>query len=129
MFLLQVNELPQPCTDLPKEVTPKDGNVEMKIAWRYEGLGQVESSFGSNTSFGHHFDLSKHMDKETVQKSSITYCFLNEDEYGHKDKVKGNYVFVYTVLTLHGDKSKLMMMMTYLISQLTISILTRMSHI
>ncbi|XP_014355753.2 elongator complex protein 4 [Papilio machaon] len=90
-----VNELPQPCVDLPKEVAPKEGNIEMKIAWRYEGLGQVESSFGSNSSFGHNFDLSKHMDKETLQNRNITYCFLNEDEYGNKDEVKGfkNYMF------------------------------------
>lgn len=71
--------MPQPC------VAPSDNEVssmsngldKMKIAWRYEGLGQVESSFGGNTHFGHHFDLSKHIDEETIKNSTITYCDLN----------------------------------------------------
>lgn len=52
----------------------------MKIAWRYEGLSQVESSFGSNSNFGHHFDLSKHIDGETINKANITYCYLEQND-------------------------------------------------
>ena len=57
----------------------------MKIAWRYEGLNQVESSFGSNSNFGHHFDLSKHIDVETINSTNITYCYLEQN----KDKING----------------------------------------
>ncbi|XP_034825691.1 elongator complex protein 4 [Maniola hyperantus] len=79
-----VKELPQPCT-VSNEKTNRDSSGEMKIAWRYEGLGQVESSFGSNTNFGHHFDLSKHIDEDTVCNCNITYCHLLQDE----EKVSG----------------------------------------
>lgn len=51
----------------------------MKIAWRYEGLNQVESSFGCNTNFGHHFDLSKHIDNETIKNSQISYNYLESN--------------------------------------------------
>ncbi|XP_049865345.1 elongator complex protein 4 [Pectinophora gossypiella] len=80
-------ELPQPCTaPTEDEVSAVSGGVDkMKIAWRYERLGQVESSFGSNTNFGHHFDLSKHIDEDTIKQSSITYCDLNSKH----ESVKG----------------------------------------
>ncbi|KAJ2950714.1 hypothetical protein O0L34_g8976 [Tuta absoluta] len=72
-----VKELPQPCMD-PAEVAPEAnigmGVDKMQIAWRYEGLKPVESSFGSNTSFGHHFDLSKRMMmKDEINYKNITY--------------------------------------------------------
>lgn len=75
IFYTQVKELPQPCTVPPEDdvsIPTQDVN-KMKIAWRYEGLNQVESSFGSNTNFGHHFDLSRHLDSETINNSNITY--------------------------------------------------------
>lgn len=59
----------------------------MKIAWRYEGLSKVESSFGNNTNFGHHFDLSKHIDENTIRNANITYCHLTQDD----SKVNGVY--------------------------------------
>ncbi|XP_039746261.1 elongator complex protein 4 [Pararge aegeria] len=75
-----VKELPQPCIVPTNEKTSNQGSsAEMKIAWRYEGLGQVESSFGSNTKFGHHFDLSKHIDEDTLKNCNITYCHLLEN--------------------------------------------------
>lgn len=75
-----VKELPQVCT-LPSDDKVKDASPgNMKIAWRYEGLSQVESSFGSNTNFGHHFDLSRHIDVDTINKCNITYCHLTQNE-------------------------------------------------
>ncbi|XP_022829228.1 elongator complex protein 4 [Spodoptera litura] len=71
-------ELPLPTT-IPQddEITTAAADVDkMKIAWRYEGLSQVESSFGNNTSFGHHFDLSKHIDAKTIDNHKIHYCKL-----------------------------------------------------
>lgn len=73
---MQIKELPQPCSVPSEEKARHHDSGEMKIAWRYEGLGQVESSFGGNTNFGHHFDLSKHIDEDTVKNCSITYCHL-----------------------------------------------------
>lgn len=65
------------------EITAVANDVDkMKIAWRYEGLSQVESSFGSNTNFGHHFDLSKHIDADTIKSCNINYCKLDMDN-GH----------------------------------------------
>lgn len=52
----------------------------MKIAWRYEGLSQVESSFGSNANFGHHFDLSKHIDSTKIENCNVSYCYLDSSE-------------------------------------------------
>ena len=60
---------------------------KMKIAWRYEGLSQVESSFGSNTSFGHHFDLSKHIDTATIESCNIEYCKLDMDSGSVNGKI------------------------------------------
>lgn len=71
----QVTDLPIPCTiQSEDEVSKAAGDPDkMMIAWRYEGLSQVESSFGSAANFGHHFDLSKHVDADTIKNSNITY--------------------------------------------------------
>ncbi|CAG9090773.1 unnamed protein product [Plutella xylostella] len=70
-----VKELPIPTTAPPAEEPgpPSEGIDKMKIAWRYESLRPVESSFGATSNFGHHFDLSKHVDAETIKNSNITY--------------------------------------------------------
>ncbi|KAL0883809.1 hypothetical protein ABMA27_015899 [Loxostege sticticalis] len=76
-----VKELPQPCAQ-PLEDDISDATQrtdKMKIAWRYQGLNQVESSFGCNTNFGHHFDLSKHIDNETIKNSQISYNLLESN--------------------------------------------------
>ncbi|XP_063635938.1 elongator complex protein 4 [Cydia splendana] len=81
-----VKELPQACA-APREdeasVTASDVN-KMKIAWRYEGLKEVESSFGDKTNFGHHFDLSRHLDAETIKNSNITYWNIKDSGAGIK---------------------------------------------
>lgn len=63
--------------------------MEMKIAWRYEGLGIVESSFGSSSNFGHNFDLSKHIDIETIQQSDLKYVYV-ADDYNDMSNQIGN---------------------------------------
>lgn len=73
-YQFQTSELPQPCALPPEdEKAPSTDAEKMKIAWRYEGLSQVESSFGSNTNFGHNFDLSRYIDADTIEKSKIQY--------------------------------------------------------
>ncbi|XP_045492166.1 elongator complex protein 4 [Colias croceus] len=75
-----VKELPQPCVVQKEDsipITPKD---EMKIAWRYENLAKVESSFDNEINFGHHFDLSRYIDSDTIKNSNITYCYLKPDK-------------------------------------------------
>ncbi|KAJ0179262.1 hypothetical protein K1T71_004974 [Dendrolimus kikuchii] len=75
-----IKELPIPCSaPVDDEISLPTNEVDkMKIAWRYEGLSQVESSFGSNTNFGHHFDLSKHIDGETIKNTDLTFCNLSK---------------------------------------------------
>lgn len=79
-----VQELPQPCTIAPEDEAPNtqlESDVNrMKIAWRYEGLGQVESSFGQNATFGHHFDLSKHLSSESLKNCDINYWVGDHEE-------------------------------------------------
>ncbi|CAG9791897.1 unnamed protein product [Diatraea saccharalis] len=82
-----VKALPQPC-DVPmdNETTKITEDIDrMKIAWRYEGLSQVDSSFGNNSTFGHHFDLSKHIDENTIKSSNISYCYLEPSENNNVD--------------------------------------------
>ncbi|CAH2063410.1 unnamed protein product, partial [Iphiclides podalirius] len=81
-----VSELPQPCFEQEKEILSEGAKAEMKIAWRYEGLGLVESSFGRSSNFGHNFDLSKHIDKETIQQSDVTYVFIDDDLKKNSDQ-------------------------------------------
>ncbi|XP_050676994.1 elongator complex protein 4 [Leptidea sinapis] len=83
-----VKELPQPCVNPSNDRTSSNVNNEMKIAWRYESLGKVESSFDYESNFGHHFDLSKHIDVETVKKCRITYCDLRKCKNSNEDKSK-----------------------------------------
>lgn len=103
-----VKELPQPCAAPPDDdITnePIQPNTDkMKIAWRYEGLRQVESSFGSNTNFGHHFDLSKHIDADTIKNSNITYCQLESDQ----ENVEGfrNNMYHKLLCTIRDNVSK-----------------------
>ncbi|XP_026747020.1 elongator complex protein 4 [Trichoplusia ni] len=77
-------ELPLPTT-IPQDddLAPTAAGIDkMKIAWRYEGLSQVESSFGSTTNFGHHFDLSKHIEADTIKNCNINYCKLEMEKGG-----------------------------------------------
>ncbi|KAI8425506.1 hypothetical protein MSG28_011339 [Choristoneura fumiferana] len=101
-----VKELPQPCTVPPEDDVsmPTQDVNKMKIAWRYEGLNQVESSFGSNTNFGHHFDLSRHLDPETINNSNITYWNVSH----HVGDVKGfrNDMYFKLLSNLKGLLSK-----------------------
>ncbi|XP_053599608.1 elongator complex protein 4 [Plodia interpunctella] len=77
-----IKELPQPTTEPLEDVSSvNEGIDKMKIAWRYEGLSRVESSFGKSTNFGHHFDLSKYMDSETIKTCNIIYCDPNKSQH------------------------------------------------
>ncbi|XP_022114574.2 putative elongator complex protein 4 [Pieris rapae] len=91
-----VKELPQPCVVQKDDKINKVPQDEMKIAWRYEGLSQVESSFDNETNFGHHFDLSRYIDTDTIKKSNITYCFLNPIDNGEKGAFR-NGLFTQTL--------------------------------
>ncbi|CAK1551708.1 unnamed protein product [Leptosia nina] len=78
-----VKELPQACVVQKDDRDTKIPQEEMKIAWRYESLAKVESSFDNETNFGHHFDLSRYIDEDTINNSNISYCYLqlgNETE-------------------------------------------------
>lgn len=100
--LFQVKELPKPCT-APIEDEAYDatqGVDKMKIAWRYEGLNQVESSFGNNANFGHHFDLSKHIDHDIIENINVSYCYVNSSE----SNVNGKQTICNTITNMHFTK-------------------------
>ncbi|XP_069679227.1 elongator complex protein 4 [Periplaneta americana] len=66
-----VEELPAPVQydDAHPEV---DADDKMTIAWRYQNMRAVQSS-PTSTSFGHHFDISKIMDSQTLKEANICY--------------------------------------------------------
>lgn len=66
-------------TDLPaldEESTKKHNSSstdeEMKIAWRYQNMKVFDSSPGDASTFGHYYDLTKKMKKETLEKANVT---------------------------------------------------------
>lgn len=100
-----MKELPQPCiAPSDEEVNKAADNIDkMQIAWRYEGLNQVESSFGSNTDFGHHFDLSKHIDEDTIKNSSILFCNTNANQQTYvKSKSNTHFKYVKSVIVYNN---------------------------
>jgi elongator complex protein 4 len=54
------------------EEEEESGTTEMKIAWRYQDLPKVTTSFSNQ--FGHHFDMTKKMSKERL--SSVNFNTL-----------------------------------------------------
>lgn len=66
----------------------------------------MESSFGSNTSFGHHFDLSKHIDATTIDSCNIKYCKLDMDSGKVNGKMKFYYLFLLDTLLYSKSKTK-----------------------
>ncbi|XP_031780894.1 elongator complex protein 4 [Nasonia vitripennis] len=45
---------------------------EMKIAWRYQNMKVFDSSPGDSSTFGHYYDLTKKMKKETLERVNMT---------------------------------------------------------
>lgn len=63
-------------TELPavdEESTKKHNfrDEEMKIAWRYQNMRVFDSS-PCDSSFGHYYDLTKKIKKETLEKANVT---------------------------------------------------------
>lgn len=66
---LQVTELPALVNeDIPEE---KQSDVKMSIAWRYQHLPQGDEN--KKLLFGHYYDLSKSMDKKTIEETFVEY--------------------------------------------------------
>lgn len=68
-----LNELPGPLVDDPVtqigQITERSD--DMKIAWRYQNLPQVQSS-ASGVKFGHYYDLTKNMEPSLLQNTNKT---------------------------------------------------------
>lgn len=71
---LIMQEIPTPTNaDADVEGSQDDENSKMKIAWRYENIGPIESTLGVNSNFGHFFDLSRYMDSDSFKDLIINY--------------------------------------------------------
>lgn len=64
-----VSELP--AVAVSSSVRPAAQDERMEIAWRYQNMKIIESSPLGGQAFGHFYDLSKTMDKETLDAASI----------------------------------------------------------
>ncbi|XP_012279869.1 elongator complex protein 4 [Orussus abietinus] len=63
-------EMPAVITET--SMMPNTQDEEMKIAWRYQNMKVVDPSPCGGQPFGHYYDLTQPMDKELVNKASIT---------------------------------------------------------
>lgn len=61
-----------------KEKPEISESEKMKIAWRYQNRPKVETSKLSGVQFGHHYDLTKVMNENKVDKTKV--FFANEDD-------------------------------------------------
>lgn len=79
----QVHRLPEP---IYTKRSPTDLSQErMKIAWRYEALPQMNSSFGQPSDYGHHYDISKPMNLARLKQSDYTTLNLKEVYLEHQN--------------------------------------------
>lgn len=67
----QVRELPAPVHHDDTAPT-SELDDKMTIAWRYQNMREIQS-FSSNTSFGHHYDLTKSVDPDILR--TIDTCY------------------------------------------------------
>lgn len=78
----QVHRLPEPI------FTNKDptnlSQERLKIAWRYQALPQMNSSFGQPSDYGHHYDISKPMNLARLRKCDYTSLNLKEAYLEHR---------------------------------------------
>jgi hypothetical protein len=66
----QVHELPAPVHH--DDFIPTSDDDKMTIAWRYQNMRAVQSSM-SNSSFGHHYDLTKPLDAHVLKTADVCY--------------------------------------------------------
>ncbi|XP_033339952.1 elongator complex protein 4 [Megalopta genalis] len=83
-----VTEMPAVITDTKSNSQMHHLDEQMKIAWRYQNMKAVDSSPGEGQSFGHFYDLTKKMERETIEKADITQW--NDDSCPTKDSTFEN---------------------------------------
>ncbi|XP_076230761.1 elongator complex protein 4 [Calliopsis andreniformis] len=69
-----VSEMPAVITDISMDQTQKM-DEQMQIAWRYQNLKVIDSSPSGGQAFGHFYDLTKAMEKESIEKANITQWY------------------------------------------------------
>lgn len=67
---------PPPSSQTPPPSSQQEGHDQMKIAWRYQNLPAVQSSFSNR--FGHFFDLTRSMSPARVE--AVERVFFNAME-------------------------------------------------
>lgn len=93
-----IKQLPQPISDDRVGSSSKKDSKDLKIAWRYEDVPQVQSSMATGIKYGHYYDISKTMDLEMVNQTEINYLNVskststNENKYVFTTKHLSNYI-------------------------------------
>jgi elongator complex protein 4 len=93
-----VSELPAVVENYTKVKDNSESSKEMKIAWRYKHM-KLTNSVGDN--FAHYYDLTKPMDKESLEK-------VNVKLWDGENVERNNYIFensAYMDLLLNIEKS------------------------
>lgn len=74
---MQIKKLPLPVIETTSSSKSSGNSIkvlddDMRIAWRYNNLDKVDSVQGGS-NIGHCFDLSQHIDQDTISNLDITY--------------------------------------------------------
>ncbi|CAK9804720.1 Elongator complex protein 4 [Anthophora plagiata] len=64
---------------------------QMKIAWRYQNMKIVDTSPSGGQVFGHHYDLTKSMEKEVIERADISQWY--DDSCPEKDSAFNNMTY------------------------------------
>ncbi|KZC10163.1 PREDICTED: elongator complex protein 4 [Dufourea novaeangliae] len=78
-----VSEMPAVITETKSVNHMHHSDEQMKIAWRYQNMKVVDSSPTGGQAFGHFYDLTKTMERETIEEADITQWY--DESYPTKD--------------------------------------------
>lgn len=66
-----VSEMPAVITESTSLSQAQNTDDQMKIAWRYQNMKIIDSSFTGGQTFGHFYDLTKPMEREVIENANI----------------------------------------------------------
>ncbi|KAK2184116.1 hypothetical protein NP493_281g01038 [Ridgeia piscesae] len=86
------------------------GDNDMKIAWRYQNMPQVQSS-PSGVQFGHYYDMTRQMSEDLLQATDITYfhpevqdCHCRSSPSGCHGKMRPSYARLLKAVKSHIER-------------------------
>lgn len=83
-----VADMPAVITDSASTDQPRHPDEQMQIAWRYQNMKVIDSASSGGQTFGHSYDPTKTMEKETIEKANITQWY--DDSCPTRDDVFEN---------------------------------------